>query len=42
MIALVKSLRDSGQLDGPVIVVCPASLVFNWATSSPGSRPMCW
>ena len=31
MIALVKSLRDSGQLDGPVLVVCPASLVFNWA-----------
>lgn len=31
MIALVKSLRDSGQLDGPVLVGCPASLVFNWA-----------
>lgn len=31
MIALVKSLRDSGQLGGPVLVVCPASLVFNWA-----------
>ena len=31
MIALVKSLRDSGQLGGPVLVACPASLVFNWA-----------
>lgn len=31
MIALVKSLRDSGQLGGSVLVVCPASLVFNWA-----------
>lgn len=31
MIVLVKSLRDSGQLGGPVLVACPASLVFNWA-----------
>ena len=30
MIALVKSLRDEGRLDGPVLVACPASLVFNW------------
>lgn len=31
MIALVKSLRDAERLAGPVLVVCPASLVFNWA-----------
>ena len=31
MIVLAKSLRDSGQLGGPVLVACPASLVFNWA-----------
>ena len=31
MIALVKSLRDTDKLDGPVLVACPASLVFNWA-----------
>ena len=31
MIALVKSLRDSGQLGGSVLVAGPASLVFNWA-----------
>lgn len=30
MIALVKSLRDGGRLEGPVLVACPASLVFNW------------
>ena len=30
MIALVKSLRDAERLAGPVLVVCPASLVFNW------------
>ena len=31
MIALVKSLRNTDKLAGPVLVVCPASLVFNWA-----------
>ena len=31
MIALVKSLRDAERLAGPVLVACPASLVFNWA-----------
>ena len=31
MIALVKSLRDADKLDGPALVACPASLVFNWA-----------
>lgn len=31
MIALVKSLADEGRLAGPVLVACPASLVFNWA-----------
>lgn len=30
-IALVQSLRNAGQLDGPVLIACPASLVFNWA-----------
>lgn len=30
MIALVKSLRDTDKLDGPALVSCPASLVFNW------------
>lgn len=30
MIALVKSLRDTDKLDGPALVACPASLVFNW------------
>ena len=30
MIALVKSLRDADKLDGPALVACPASLVFNW------------
>lgn len=29
-IALVKSLRDAGKLAGPVLIACPASLVFNW------------
>ena len=29
-IALLQSLRDAGQLEGPVLVACPASLVFNW------------
>lgn len=30
MIALVQGLREEGRLEGPVLVVCPASLVFNW------------
>ena len=29
-IALVQSLRDAGQLEAPVLIACPASLVFNW------------
>lgn len=29
-IALLQSLRDAGQLAGPVLIACPASLVFNW------------
>ena len=29
-IALVQSLRDAGRLEAPVLIACPASLVFNW------------
>ena len=30
MISLVASLRERAVLTGPVLVVCPASVVFNW------------
>ncbi len=29
-IALLQSLRDAGRLEAPVLIACPASLVFNW------------
>lgn len=42
MIALVKSLRDSGQLTARCSWSAPPRSCSTGLTSSPGSRPMCW
>ncbi len=30
MITLIQAMKEAGELDAPVLIVCPASLVYNW------------
>lgn len=39
VLALLQSLRDNGALTGPAMVVCPTSLVFNWAAEAARFTP---
>lgn len=39
VLALLESLRFQGQLRGPVLVVCPTSLVFNWLAEAAKFTP---
>jgi superfamily II DNA or RNA helicase len=39
VLALLDSLRQSGQLKGSTLIVCPTSLVFNWAAEAAKFTP---
>ena len=39
VLALLASLRGSGSVDAPALVVCPTSLVFNWAAEAAKFTP---
>src|SRR5205085_3197769 len=39
VLALIHALRASGKLSAPTLVVCPTSLVFNWAAEAAKFAP---
>jgi superfamily II DNA or RNA helicase len=39
VLAWLQSLRDRAELAGPTLVVCPTSLVFNWAAEAQKFTP---